>query len=143
MRGAIFVKTNMKTRTDSRLLAMDTVLRALADPTRLRIVALLAGGEVCVCHIHEALGIPQPKASRHLAYLRRAGLVDGRKDGLWVHYRLADLDDAVARTLFSAVTHCVGHLDTVAGDRRRLERATGCCVSSRVTKPEVACCRSR
>src|ERR1700752_1846813 len=67
---------------------METLFKALADATRLRILGLLLTGEVCVCDIHESLKIPQPKASRHLAYLRRSGLVDTRRDGLWVHYRL-------------------------------------------------------
>lgn len=95
-------------------------MKALADPTRLRIVGLLANGEVCVCDIHESLGIPQPKTSRHLAYLRRAGLVEGRKDGLWVHYRLAALPDAVVQTVLNAVAHAVGHLGVAGKDRRRL-----------------------
>ena len=69
---------------------METLFKALADATRLRILGLLLTGEVCVCHIHESLKIPQPKASRHLAYLRRAGLVETRRDGLWIHYRLGD-----------------------------------------------------
>ena len=60
----------------------------LADPTRLRIIGLLLGGEVCVCDIHASLEISQPKASRHLGLLRRAGLVQARREGLWVHYRL-------------------------------------------------------
>ena len=72
-----------------QLSELDRLFKALADPTRLRILGLLLTGEVCVCHIHESLRIPQPKASRHLAYLRRAGLVDTRRDGLWIHYRLA------------------------------------------------------
>ena len=72
---------------------METLFKALADATRLRILGLLLTGEVCVCHIHESLKIPQPKASRHLAYLRKAGLVDTRRDGLWVHYRMASLAD--------------------------------------------------
>src|SRR5690349_9252233 len=128
----------MKRARDSRLQAMDAVLRALADPTRLRIVALLVGGEGCVCHIYGALRIPQPTAPRHLAYLRRAGLVDTRQDGLWVHYRLAMLSDRVVRTVVDAAIHCAGHLDTVADDRKRLQRATGCCVQGAV--PEIACC---
>ena len=70
---------------------METLFKALADATRLRILGLLLTGEVCVCDIHESLKIPQPKASRHLAYLRKAGLVDTRREGLWMHYRLADL----------------------------------------------------
>jgi ArsR family transcriptional regulator len=104
---------------DRRLATLDTVLKALADPTRLRIIGLLAGGEVCVCHIHESLGIPQPKTSRHLAYLRRAGVVEGRKDGLWVHYRLADLDPVV-KAVVNAAAHALGHFDTADRDRKRL-----------------------
>ena len=67
------------------------LLKAFADPVRLRLLNLLSGEreEVCVCHLHEALGLSQPTVSRHLAYLRRHGLVVGRKEGLWVHYRLA------------------------------------------------------
>jgi ArsR family transcriptional regulator len=113
---AIFVKANM----EKRLVTLETVFKALADRTRLRILGLLSEGDVCVCHIHESLGVPQPTVSRHLAYLRRAGLVVGRKDGLWVHYRLADFVDPVAAVLLDAVTHAVGHLDTTATDVRRL-----------------------
>jgi ArsR family transcriptional regulator len=119
---------------------MHAALKALADPTRLRILGLVAGGEVCVCHLHEALGIPQPTASRHLAYLRRAGLVDGRRDGLWVYYRLATLPDHVLQTLVAAVTHCAGHVETIARDRKRLEKATGCCCVVDNCRPELACC---
>src|SRR5688572_11446497 len=86
---------------DTRL---ETLFKALADRTRLRILGLLAAGEVCVCDIHESLGLPQPTTSRHLAYLRKAGLVSGRKQGLWVHYRLADLPDPVVRTVLDAVS---------------------------------------
>ena len=67
---------------------LSATFAALADPTRARIVGLLTGGEVCVCHLHETLRIPQSKASRHLAYLRRAGLVETEKRGLWVWYRV-------------------------------------------------------
>jgi ArsR family transcriptional regulator len=105
---------------DRRLDSLETVFKALADRTRLRILGLLSAGEVCVCHIHESLGVPQPTASRHLAYLRRAGLVTARKDGLWVHYRLAALPDPVMQTVLEAVAHAVGHLDVTGRDRRRL-----------------------
>jgi ArsR family transcriptional regulator len=118
---------------------MNTALRALADPTRLRILALLKGGEVCVCHIHEALAIPQPTASRHLASLRRAGLVDTRKAGLWVHYSLAKMPDTVLETLVETVTHCVGHAATIARDKKRLARATGCSVDG-PDRAALACC---
>jgi ArsR family transcriptional regulator len=65
---------------------------ALADPTRLRLLAMIAGGEACVCHFQEVIRANQPKISRHLAYLRRSGLVTARRDGKWMRYRLADLD---------------------------------------------------
>lgn len=105
---------------DHQLDALETVFKGLADRTRLRILGLLAAGEVCVCDIHESLGLPQPTTSRHLAYLRRAGLVTTRKDGLWVHYRLAPMADPVAQTVIAAVSHAVGHLDAAGADRRRL-----------------------
>jgi ArsR family transcriptional regulator len=106
---------------------LEALFKALADETRLRILGLLLSGEVCVCHIHESLRIPQPKASRHLAYLRRAGLVDARKDGLWVHYTLADSPSPVRQAVQQAVRHALQHLDVVQRDFTRLQKRTGCC----------------
>src|SRR5215212_11313039 len=114
-------------RKDVRLTTLESAFKAFSDPTRLRILGLLAGGEICVCNIHDCLGIPQPTASRHLAYLRKKGLVVTRKEGLWVHYALAPMGDAVMRVLMSAVTHCLCHCDSITKDRRRLEVQTGCC----------------
>src|SRR5438876_9703090 len=74
---------------------VERLFQALADSTRLRILGLLLTGEVCVCDIYESLRISQPKASRHLAYLRRAGLVQTRRKGLWIYYRLSDATDPV------------------------------------------------
>lgn len=108
---------------DRRLFSLETLFKALADRTRLRILGLLVNGEVCVCHIHESLGIPQPMASRHLAYLRRAGLVATRKDGLWVHYRLAELPDPVLTSVLSAAAHAVSHVPAASRDRKRLARS--------------------
>src|SRR5437899_12905544 len=101
---------------------METLFKALADATRLRILGLLLTGEVCVCDIHESLRIPQPKASRHLAYLRRTGLVETRKDGLWVHYRLAKRADPVLSTIQQAVTHALTHMAAVHKDADRPHR---------------------
>jgi ArsR family transcriptional regulator len=123
-----------------QLADMERVFKALADSTRLRILGLLLTGEVCVCHIHESLNIPQPKASRHLAYLRRSGLVDARKDGLWVHYSLADLSDPVLSTIQHAVRHGLRHLDVVQHDVDRLQRRTGCCLPATVNAPTFECC---
>ena len=125
---------------DARLASLEEAFKAFADPTRLRILGLLTGGEICVCNIHECLGIPQPTASRHLAYLRRKNLVVTRKDGLWVHYKLAPLDEPVLRVLMSAVTHVLCHCDSVTKDRQRLEAQTGCCVPS--DSAQLECCAS-
>lgn len=118
---------------------METVFKALADATRLRILGLLLTGEVCVCHIHDALRIPQPKASRHLAYLRRAGLVTTRRSATWIHYRLADLRDPVLATIKQTVTHALQHQPVVQNDLRRLGKLTGCCVPA-LDASEQACC---
>jgi DNA-binding transcriptional ArsR family regulator len=64
------------------------IFRALSEETRLKIIKLLAGGERCVCELFQALKLPQPKVSRHLAYLKKVGLVRSRKQGLWQHYSL-------------------------------------------------------
>src|SRR5262252_8907207 len=100
---------------------MEGFFRALADATRLRILGLLLTGEVCVCHIHESLKIPQSKASRHLAYLRRAGLVETRREGLWIYYRLADSNDPIVMTIRQAVSHALGHISAIHRDAQRLE----------------------
>lgn len=119
---------------------METVFKGLADETRLRIVGLLLAGEVCVCEIHETLKIPQSNASRHLAYLRKMGLVETRKDGLWVHYRLGALADPVLAALIDAVRHALTHMETVRRDAERLEKRTGCCVPAPGEVPGIACC---
>src|SRR6186997_3140000 len=68
---------------------LEKLFKALGDKTRLRILALLGNNEVCVCHIHDSLGLPQPTISRHLAYLRKSGLVAARRDGVWMHYQVS------------------------------------------------------
>jgi ArsR family transcriptional regulator len=129
---------------DRQLDTLETLFKALADRTRLRILGLLAAGEVCVCDIHESLALPQPTTSRHLAYLRKAGLVTGRKEGLWVHYRLADLPDPVVRTVLDAASHALGHLSAASRDRRRLAQrqpALGAaCCSPATADGQRACC---
>jgi ArsR family transcriptional regulator len=118
---------------------IDDVFKALADPTRVRILGLLLAGEVCVCHIYETLRIPQSKASRHLAYLRRAGIVQGEKRGLWVYYRIASNEPGTVQVLIDAVRHCIGHLPTVQKDGARLAKKTGCCAPS-PSEFSLACC---
>lgn len=101
---------------------LTTVYGALADATRLRILALLKDGEVCVCHIHASLGIPQPTASRHLAYLRRAGLVTPRRDGIWMHYSLAAPADPVVAAVVASALHALSHTEAASRDHVRLRR---------------------
>ena len=124
----------------TRLVHIEALFKALADATRLRILALLVGGEVCVCEIHGALKLPQPTVSRHLAYLRRSGLVATRREGLWIHYRLAPLDDTVLRTLTDIVKHTLTHVDTIAKDGERLRKATGCSLKTTEAPRSLACC---
>lgn len=126
-----------------RLTEMETLFKALADVTRLRILGLLLAGEVCVCDIHESLKIPQSKASRHLAYLRRAGLVDTRREGLWIHYRLGTFSDPVLAAIADAVRHGLTHLDAVQKDGERLKKRTGCCVPAPEAMAGAACCAPR
>jgi ArsR family transcriptional regulator len=86
------------------------------------------------------LKIPQPKASRHLAYLRRAGLVDTRRDGLWIHYRMAQLPDPVLQMISLAVAHGLTHMDVVHRDSGRLAKKTGCCLPAVQNAGTLPCC---
>jgi ArsR family transcriptional regulator, arsenate/arsenite/antimonite-responsive transcriptional repressor len=113
------------------------LFRALGDETRLRIVALLAHGELCVCHVHEALGISQPNASQQLAVLRAAGVVTSRRAGGWVYYRLARQEDPLRERQLKALVTAFGRDDMLKRDVERLlrTRGPGACVprsSSRV-----------
>ena len=122
-----YMSAKVSSSQAARIGTLEQLFKAMADQTRLRILALVAGGEVCVCDIHETLGIPQPRASRHLAYLRRTGLVLDRKDGLWVYYRLADPEDPVLQTLLSAVVHCLGHVQGATREARQQRPTFACC----------------
>ncbi len=103
--------------------ALTRVYAALADPTRLRILSLLGDGEICVCHIHASLDVPQPTASRHLAYLKKSGLVEARRDGIWMHYKVAEIDNPVVAAVVKAALHALTHTDISAKDERRLQVA--------------------
>lgn len=103
--------------------ALTSVYSALADPTRLRILSLLGDEEICVCHIHASLDVPQPTASRHLAYLRKSGLVEARRDGSWMHYRLARVGNPVVASVVKAALHALTHTAIKDKDDRRLQVA--------------------
>ena len=101
------------------------LFKALADPTRLRLINLMGDDEVCVCFFVEVLKINQPKISRHLAYLRRAGVVSARRDGKWIHYRLVEPTDEHAANIFREVRAGLANDPAMKSDRDRLE--TICC----------------
>jgi ArsR family transcriptional regulator len=104
---------------------LEVVFKALADKTRLRILALLGTNEVCVCHIHDSLALPQPTVSRHLAYLRKSGLVDVRRDGVWMHYRVSTSLDPVVQKMVNAAVDALLDVPTTGQDRKQFERAFG------------------
>src|SRR5690606_20420449 len=93
---------------------------------RLRVMNLLRGRrELCVCDIVETLGLPQAKVSRHLAYLRRAGLVDARREGQWVHYRLAAPRNAFHKKMIECLACCIAEAPELRRDRARLAKGEG------------------
>lgn len=101
------------------------LFKALADRTRLRLINLIGEDEVCVCFFVEVLKINQPKISRHLAYLKRAGVVSARRDGKWIHYRITEPRDPHAARIFREVrTWLEGH-PAMQNDRSRLQKI--CC----------------
>ncbi len=106
---------------------VDLMFRALSDRTRLRIMHMLGGGELCVCDIVRVLDVPQPTASRHLAYLRCAGLVKCRKQGLWCYYRLAEPTSAFHEKLVECVASCCQDLPQLSRDAKRLVIARPSC----------------
>ena len=104
-------------------LYLEVVFRAMSDRTRLRILNLLQGGELCVCDLVAVLDVPQPTASRHLAYLRKAGLVLARKAGLWHYYRLAPGTSSFHDKLLECLAACVVVDSELARDVKRLRKS--------------------
>jgi ArsR family transcriptional regulator len=111
----------VKTRTN---FSLDLLFRALADSTRLRLLNLIADREICVCYFVEILRISQPKVSRHLAYLRRAGIVASRREGRWMHYRLATPKDTAAASILHET---LKHLKKKPEMRRDVSRLSSAC----------------
>jgi ArsR family transcriptional regulator len=109
----------------NKAFAIDLLFRALADTTRLRLLNLIADREICVCYFVQILGISQPKISRHLAYLRRAGLVQARRQGRWVHYRLMNPRDAVAASILKETLKHLRERPDMQRDFTKLDCA--CC----------------
>lgn len=116
---------------------LDVLFRALADPIRLRLVSLIAGREICVCFLVEILGMSQPKISRHLAYLRRAGLVAARSEGKWVHYRLVEPTDETAAGILRTTVRRLRERPQMHRDEARLG-AAACCAPGTPVQLQIA-----
>jgi len=110
--------------------AVNTMFRAFSDSTRLRTLHLLLNGELCVCDIVSVLRVPQPTASRHLAYLRKAGLIVKRKQGLWAYYRLAAATSPFHQSLIKCLRECFRDVPELASDAKRASRQNICCQTS-------------
>jgi ArsR family transcriptional regulator len=108
-----------------RTVPLDQLFRALADTTRLRLINLMSEQEICVCYFIEVIGAPQPKVSRHLAYLRRAGIVAARREGKWMHYRLTVPQNSHAASILKSTIEALKQDREMQRDYERLDRA--CC----------------
>jgi ArsR family transcriptional regulator len=104
---------------------VDLMFRAFSDRTRLRILHLLLRGEMCVCDIVNITRVSQPTASRHLAYLRRSGLITKRRQGLWAYYKLTPATSAFHRSLIGCLKKCFRDVPELAGDAKRA--SSSCC----------------
>jgi ArsR family transcriptional regulator len=105
------------------------LFKTLADPTRLRLLNLLACGETCVCELTDTLRVVQPKVSRHLRHLKRAGLVEVQREGKWMHYRWARHGDPLVRHVLSSLRDWMTNDHRMKDECRRREKV--CC---RVTR---------
>jgi ArsR family transcriptional regulator len=112
-------------KTKDRTVPLDQLFRALADLTRLRLINLMSEQEICVCYFIEVIGAPQPKISRHLAYLRRAGIVAARREGKWMHYRLTVPQNSHAASILKSTIEALKQDREMQRDCERLNRA--CC----------------
>jgi ArsR family transcriptional regulator len=103
--------------------------QALGDNTRLRLLNLMGDEELCVCYFVEILNQPQPKISRHLAYLRNAGIVSARRDGKWMHYRIAMPPNDGAAKVLQRILQSLKEEKSMQADRAKLSKA--CCAPER------------
>jgi ArsR family transcriptional regulator len=113
-----------------------SLFAALADPTRLRLLNLIDGHEVCVCYLVEVLGQSQPKISRHLAYLRKAGIVAARREGKWMHYSISAPAESAATSILAAALGALRADRRMRSDRAKLDRA--CRAPQKLLLPEGA-----
>lgn len=127
--GQLYSHTRMQLITKVKTHSVDKMFKAFSDRTRLRILHMLRNGEVCVCDLTRVLNVPQPKVSRHLSYLRKAGLVRVRKDGLWCYYKLSPAKTAFHKKLLECLTCCFKDVPEVRRDAIRLKSvcSSRCC----------------
>lgn len=105
--------------------SLTKLFRALGDETRVRIVALLSHGELCVCHIEKALDLSQPNVSRQLGILRASCVVDARRDGSWMYYSLAPQEHASVKAMLDRLVALFGAERTIRADHAKLRRSCG------------------
>ncbi len=99
---------------------LELFFAALADRTRLRLLNLIGDDEICVCYFPEVIGTNQPKISRHLAYLKRAGLVSARRDGKWMHYQITDPKNKRVAEVFGKIREMLKEDKQMQADRKKL-----------------------
>ncbi len=112
---------------------LELFFRALADRTRLRLLNLMGSDEICVCFFVDVIGTNQPKISRHLAYLRRAGVVSARRDGKWMHYKIAMPPHEYAAKILQNLLEGLGVDPEMQAERGQLLNI--CCALQLATKP--------
>ena len=105
--------------------SLTKLFRALGDETRLRMVALLSHGELCVCHIEKALDLSQPNVSRQLGILRAAGIVDARRDGSWMYYALAPQEHESVKAMLGQLVGLFGAERAIRADHAKLKKSCG------------------
>jgi ArsR family transcriptional regulator len=115
---------------------LERFFQALGDKTRLRLLNLMGDQEICVCYFVEILGFPQPKISRHLAYLRRAGIVTARREGKWMHYRIVRPPHVGAAQILRHTLAILKGEKWMQADRARLSKA--CCAPKKISALEGA-----
>lgn len=117
----------LSSTTDLEVRPLTRLFRALGDETRLRMVALLAHGELCVCHIESALDLNQSTASRQLGILKMSGVVDSRRDGTWMYYKIVAQEHAAVQRVLAVVTEMFGAATTLKRDHAKLKKTCGPC----------------
>src|SRR3984957_19156237 len=121
---------NVPVASKNNIFSLDLLFRALADRTRLRLLNLIADKEICVCYLVDILRMSQPKISRHLAYLRRAGIVAARREGKWMHYKIVVPNHAGAARILSETLSVLREDKAMQADLSRLTKA--CCAPQKL-----------